>query len=99
MDVLFQLGGLDFVWNVHKAATNLAKHSVRFERASEVFLDPLARLIDAGVDDEARDALLGESEDTTLLFVVHVEREGEAIRIISARRATNAERKTYEDHA
>ncbi len=47
-----------------------------------MFFDPLVRLVDAGVEDEARDALLGEMKQGSLLFVVHIEREGEAIRMI-----------------
>jgi uncharacterized DUF497 family protein len=99
MDVLYRHGGLDFVWEVHKAAGNIAKHGVRFELACEVFFDPLARVVYAGVEDEARDALLGEVTQGHLLFVVHIEREGEAIRIISARPAMASERKDYEDYA
>jgi len=99
MDVLYRYEGLEFVWDVHKAAANIEKHGVRFEQACEVFLDPLARLVDAGVEDEARDALLGEATQGKLLFVVHVERDNDAIRIISARPATAIERKNYEDYA
>ena len=99
MDVLYRYEGLEFVWDVHKAASNIEKHGIRFEQACEVFLDPLARLVDAGVEDEARDALLGEVAQGKLLFVVHIERESEAIRIISARAATATERKDYEDYA
>ena len=57
MDVLYRYEGLEFVWDVQKAATNLAKHGIRFEQACEVFLDPLAQILDAAVSDEARDAL------------------------------------------
>jgi len=99
MDVLYRYAGLEFVWDVHKAASNITKHGIRFEQACEVFLDPLARVLDAGVDEEARDALLGESEQGSLLFVVHIEREAEAIRITSARPATAQEKKDYEDYA
>ena len=99
MDVLYRYEGLEFVWDVHKAASNIEKHGIPFEQACEVFLDPLARLVDAGVEDEARDALLGEVTQGKLLFVVHVEQETEAIRIISARAATATERKDYEDYA
>ena len=40
MDVLYQFGSLDFVWDVHKAAANVAKHGVRFEQACEVVSIP-----------------------------------------------------------
>ncbi len=99
MDVLYRYEGLEFVWNVHKAAANIEKHGIRFEQACEVFLDPLARLVDAGVEDEARDALLGEVTQGKLLFVVHIERDGERIRIISARPAEPNERRDYEDYS
>jgi hypothetical protein len=46
-----------------------------------------------------RDGALGLTEDGELLFVVHIERESEAVRIISARRATVIERKDYEEYA
>jgi uncharacterized DUF497 family protein len=39
------------------------------------------------------------AEDWTLLFVVHLVREPEVIRIISARHATRAERSAYEDQS
>lgn len=99
MDVLYQFGSLDFVWDVHKAAANIAKHGVRFEQACEAFLDPLVRIVDASAIDETRDALLGQSDNGRLLFVVHIGLEDESIRIISARVATAGERKNYEDYA
>ncbi len=99
MDVLYRYEGLDFVWNAQKAASNFGKHGIRFEQACEVFVDPLVRLLDAGVEDEARDAVIGVTEWGRLLFVVHIERENEAIRIISARPAEAREKKDYEDHA
>lgn len=97
MDATYRLHGQAFVWSEEKAAANLRKHRVSFERAAEVFFDPFVRLIDAGDDREARDAAIGLTEDWSLLFVVHVVREKEAIRIISARPATPSERRDYED--
>jgi uncharacterized DUF497 family protein len=99
MDVVYQYGGLEFVWDIRKAAANIEKHGIRFEQACEVFVDPLAVIVDAAVEDEARDAILGETEKGKLLFVVHIEREADAIRIISARAATAAERTDYENNA
>ena len=99
MDVLYSFGGLEFVWNIHKAAANVEKHGIRFEQACEVFFDPLARALDAATPDEARDAVVGETEQGHLLFVVHIERDVQAIRIISARPANAVERRAYEDDA
>jgi uncharacterized DUF497 family protein len=72
---------------------------VRFEQACEVFLDPLVRIVDASVVDEAREGVVGETETGNLLFVVQIEREDQLIRIISARPATTKERSDYEEYA
>lgn len=94
MTYLYQ--GQLFTWDGEKAMVNLQKHGVPFEQACEVFFDPFVRLLDASSPDEQRDAAVGLTEDWTLLFVVHMFRQGETIRIISARQATNQERKQYE---
>lgn len=96
MDSEFELNGIQFVWSKQKAQTNLAKHQVSFEQAAEAFFDPFLIVIDASVDDEARDAIIGLDEQWNLLFVVHLEAENDRFRIISARRATKPERKKYE---
>jgi uncharacterized DUF497 family protein len=96
MDASYELLGQLFEWEVEKAKANLRKHGLSFETACEVFFDPFVRLIDAGSDEESRDAAVGFSEDSRLLFVVHLIREGERIRIISARMATAREREEYE---
>ncbi len=41
--------------------------------------------------------MIGMERARDLLYVVHVQREEELIRIISAREATKRERKVYED--
>jgi uncharacterized DUF497 family protein len=74
----------------------LRKHRISFEKACEVFFDPFLRLLDASANDERRDAVLGLTEDWSLLFVVHVVHQGDILRIISARPATSSERRTYE---
>jgi uncharacterized DUF497 family protein len=89
---------LHFTWDSEKAAANVMKHGLSFERACEVFLDPLLQLTDASSQQEQRTAALGTTLDRELLYVVHLEPEGESFRIISARAATRAERNTYEDN-
>ncbi|MDP2793859.1 MAG: BrnT family toxin [Sulfurisoma sp.] len=97
VDIHFELNGTTFVWNAKKAAANPIKHDgITFEQAATVFFDPLFRLVDAGRNDEARNAVIGYDTQSRLLYVVHVEIEGEAIRIISARKATNEERKHHD---
>lgn len=89
---------MSFEWDPRKATSNLAKHGVSFDEAASVFVDPLAA---SGPDpdhsiDESRYVTFGVSGLGRLLVVSHTHRSG-AIRIISARRATRAERKIYEE--
>ena len=88
---------LKFEWDPQKAARNLGKHEVPFEEAATVFGDPLGRITSDprhSVDEE-RFVLLGLSERQRLLAVMFAE-SGEAIRVISARRATPREPRDYE---
>ena len=90
--------GLKFEWEDSKAEANLRKHGVSFAEASTVFSDFLSLTIpdpphSAG---EERLVIIGCSEKQRLLVVVHTER-GNVIRIVSARKATPHERKTYEE--
>ncbi|MSP98004.1 MAG: BrnT family toxin [Betaproteobacteria bacterium] len=94
--VRYKLRGVAFEWDAAKADANLVQHGVPFERACEVFFDPFARIVDATEPDETRDAAIGRTESQALLFVVHVIRHAEIIRIISARHATPQERRTFE---
>lgn len=97
MDVFFLLRGQRFVWDSEKASGNEAKHGVRFEIACEVFFDPFIRFMDASANEESRDAAIGFDESGSMLFVVHLWREEDTLRIISARSATPQERRSYED--
>ena len=97
MDIRHELNGASFVWNASKALVNPGKHDgVTFEQAATVFFDPFFRLVEAGRNDEARDAIIGYDISNRLLFVVHVQIEDEGIRIISARKATTEERRNHE---
>jgi uncharacterized DUF497 family protein len=96
VDIRFELNGLLYVWDEHKARRNLQKHGVDFEEACEVFFDPFFRLIEATRNDEARDAAVGRDTRGRLLYVVHIEFDDEYIRIISARKATREETKSYD---
>lgn len=95
MDRVFEHGGNTFVWDEEKAAENLEEHGVAFEEAVTVFDDPLFRIKDATRNEEARDAAIGFSSAARLLTVVHLEIDGEFIRIISAWRASAAEEALY----
>ncbi|MCX7193100.1 MAG: BrnT family toxin [Proteobacteria bacterium] len=97
MDIHYEINGTSFVWHARKAAGNPVKHDgITFEQAAAVFFDPFFALLEAGCNDEARDAIIGFDASSRLLFVVHIEVEGKFICIISARKATNEERRNYE---
>lgn len=96
MDVTYELNGACFVWDKNKAQTNQLKHRVSFESAATAFFDPLLRFEEASRNEEVRDAVIGFTADQRLLYVVHIEVNGEYIRIISARKATVEERKRYD---
>ena len=68
-----------------------------FHTACEVFFDPFVQLLDASDPTEPREAAVGYTESDQLLFVVHVIRHEEIIRIVSAREATRDERRQYEN--
>jgi hypothetical protein len=89
---------MHFEWDPAKARRNFRKHGVSFEEASSVFYDPLAA---TGADPdhsegEERIITFGVSSEGRLVVVAHTER-GDAIRIISARVATQQEKRIYEE--
>jgi uncharacterized protein len=96
MERQFDHRGTRFVWQEAKAELNVHKHGVAFEEAVTVFDDPLFVLQDASRNDEGRDAAIGFSSAGRLLTVVHIEVDGEYIRIISARRASASEEVFYD---
>ena len=88
---------LTFEWDPRKARSNLAKHGVGFEEASTVFGDLLSLTIPDPDHSrtEERQVTMGTAFTGKLLVVVHTER-GDNIRIISARRASRREQRSYE---
>ena len=88
---------MQFEWDPAKAAANLKSHRVSFHEAAAVLDDPLSTTFpdEAHSEDEARFVTIGVSRRGTVLVVAHTERN-DAIRIISARRATRREREFYE---
>ena len=88
---------MDFEWDESKASANKKKHSVTFWEATEVFGDDLSSVV-ADPDhsaEEDRFLLFGMTKGNKYLVVSFTERN-QIIRIISARRMTPSERKTYE---
>ena len=93
---------LVFEWDDSKAKANQAKHGVAFDEARTIFGDPFLLTFpdDEHSDSENRFVSIGYSSRLRVLLVVHTEHESGdvlVIRIISSRRATTAERRTYEE--
>jgi uncharacterized DUF497 family protein len=90
-----------FEWDAVKSHRNLAKHRISFETASLVFGDPHMLVQgDRIVEHEERWQALGSIEGAIIVLAAHTYREEdgeEMVRIISARKATAAERKAYEE--
>ena len=92
------MNSLRFEWDPGKATLNFKKHGVSFDEARTVFFDERARLIDDPdhSDGEDRFILLGLSSAMRVVLVCHCLRgEDQLIRIISARKATPRESKSY----
>jgi len=91
------------VWDEAKNAENKQKHGISFETARYVFADPnrIERIdrSESNTSGEERWQSLGMTEG--VVFVVYTERETEGLeetRLITARLATKAERKSYNEY-
>ena len=91
----------NFEWNPAKAGANQDKHGVAFDEAATVFRDSRAVTIFDPDHSEVEDRwiTMGISEKGRLLIVIHTFRkdseDASTIRIISSRKATKPEIKTY----
>ncbi len=92
-----------FEWDPIKATENLRKHRISFDRAAEIFLDPLAISVfdEEHSEHEERWVSLGKDRRGSVLILIHTFLEISAaeckIRIISARKATKRETRQYEE--
>jgi len=92
-----------FEWSDEKNRLNIKKHGISFEEAKEVFLDPLhISKLDYRFDYfEERWITVGATRENKILVVANIffdENGEEIIRIISARKANQKERRFYEQH-
>ena len=90
---------IKFSWNPDKAASNRQKHGVSFDEAATAFDDAVAAIRPDPRHSvgEERWVLLGQSAIGRTLVVMFTERDEDCIRVISARRATARERRSYEE--
>lgn len=88
---------MQFEWDDEKEKINIIKHGIDFTTAARVFKDEnrLELFDEAHSDFEDRYITIGLIDEVAyLVMVVYTERE-EAIRLISARKATQKERRMY----
>ena len=87
----------DFEWDDRKAMSNLNKHGVSFEEALTALADPRA-LTAPDLVEPNRSITIGTSGLLRVLFVVHTESlPGDRLRMISARKASPAQRRRYDE--
>ncbi len=89
--------GLTFEWDEEKDLSNQKKHGVSFEEAKTVFNDARSITIadEQHSEEEDRYIDIGTSCHGRVIVVSYTEREPN-IRIISCRKATKSERKSYD---
>ncbi len=89
---------MQFEWNPEKEKNNIKKHGISFHEAATVLEDELSVTFPDPDHSffEHRSLTIGLSKKGNLLVVVHTDRSN-AIRMITARKATKKERKFYEE--
>jgi len=85
---------VDYEWDPQKSKSNLRRHGVRFADAVGVFQDPYAITMLDDDSDEDRYVAIGIDALLQIVVVSYTWRD-HTIRIISARKATRAERRRY----
>lgn len=87
---------MEWHWDEQKARANVAKHGIPFELAIQVFDDPLHFTQPDTHSDDDRWNTMGRINASTLLVVHTFFDDDSGGRVISARKATPQERKSYE---
>lgn len=89
---------MEIVWDLDKAAANPKRHGgVTFEEARQVLFDPFALTHeDRHSKNEQRFVTLGMGARGRILVVVYTYKE-EAIRLISAWKANEPQRRRYDE--
>jgi len=82
-------------WNTEKAAVNLRKHGIDFADAAVALEDYNALTIEDKSHAEQRFKTLALGPTLNVLLVIHAQRDADTIRIISARKADQAETRQY----
>ena len=92
---------MQFEWDDEKEKINIRKHGIDFTTAAHVFEDKnrLELYDEAHSDIEDRYITIGIINGTAYIVTVVYTERGDAIRLISARKATERERRKYYDYS
>lgn len=87
---------MQFDWDETKNQINIDKHGIDFADVVELFNHPMLTLLDER-EDYGEDRWIGIGWIKSLIgVVIYTERDGDVIRIISARKATKTEVRHYD---
>jgi len=92
--------GYQFTWDVEKADKNAKKHGITFEEACQAVINPIQLVEDASDEEEDRWGIVSYTLSEHLAFPIYVvvaDAGEDGWRVISARKATPAERSRYEE--
>ena len=95
-DTRMEIGGFLLEWDIEKEKLNQRKHGIAFETAGRIFLDTERIEYYDAVHSIDEDRFVTIGMVNGLLSVVYTERESDVLRLISARKATEKERRAYE---
>ena len=85
---------MSFEFDPTKSAANLAKHGIDFEAAQALWLDDRRFTLPSAYVGEIREVVIGMVGDR--LWAAAITLRGDAIRIVSVRRARRSEEREYE---
>ena len=89
---------MNFEWDENKNKSNFEKHGIYFEEAIEIFKNNCLTWIDnRKIYSEVREITIGEIKKNIVIVVAHTDRYGN-IRIISARKVNQNERRNFYEH-
>ena len=89
---------MKFEWDKNKNKQNIQKHGISFEEATEIFDGVVFTSIDERYDyEEVRELSIGAIQGVVIITVAHTDRNSKT-RLISARKATPKERKSYYEY-
>lgn len=86
---------MEATWDQRKERANIRKHGVDFSDAAVALEDEYALTVAFYENEEQRYKTLAASSVLGVLLIIHTEYDGEAVRIISARKANRSQRLRY----